>query len=505
MESHLNRFGSFLIVIILSICFFSIHGFFSNMKSGIINGDGLGYYSYLPSIFIYDDPKQEFIQEKYSEHYNNPEAPVYMQVIDNKSVNKYFLGTAFLMSPFFLIAHLLSQLLNQPADGFTILYQYIIGLSSIFYIFIGLYFLGRLLRLYHANTLQILFIKILVVFGTNLFIMGTTEVTMSHAFSFSMIAGFLFYSKSIFEFNKAKHIIPLFLTLALIILIRPLNFMIVLALPFLAGNIQKLTRGFRFILRHYFLTLAGVLFAFIIISLQFLVWYKQTGHFIVYSYSTERFYFDKPNIIKALFSYHRGFFIYTPTFFLSLIGFIYLFRKNKFSAISLFTFLFFIVYVISSWHNWYYGGGFGYRPLIDYYALLSLLLLFSLNLFKQRKGKIIFIVLCTFTLLLNQVQAYQYRNSILHWNGMTRNKYWQVFLRTDVRWKFYIWDNPDQSEIHGRTVSTYFTDFEKSQNGWHGKSVLNIANKAHSGNFVAILDNKTEYSNTLIITDNSDL
>lgn len=501
MEIFLRRTGIFLISVILALCFFKVNGFFSNKKSEIIKSDGLGYYSYLPALFIYGDYTQEFLKKKFPNYYTNSGIPEYMQIIDGKPVDKYFLGTAVLMYPFFMTAHCLSFYFHQPTDGYSILYQYFMGLSAVFYIFLGIFFCDKLLRLYDANTYQSMFICALLVFGTNIFFYAVVEPTMSHAYSFALVTAFLFYSKKIFDNEDPRCIIPAFLSLSLVILIRPSNIMIILALPFLAGSLQKFLTAFRFIIRHYFFTLSGALIAFLIISLQFVMWYKQCGQFIVYSYTYEKFYLDNPNIVNVLFSYQKGFFVYTPLFFLSLFGFIFLFRKNKFASAALFLSLVLIVYVISSWHQWFYGASFGFRPLIDYFALFAILLLFALNYFRGRFMKIVFIILCLCTLCINQVQAYQYKNFILHWYYMSEYKFWRIFLKTDGKWNGYVWDNPEMIDIKGKNVKSIFSDFEKEDNQWSGSALLDVGKKAHSGKIVSAVDANTTFSNTLILTD----
>jgi hypothetical protein len=499
MELFLKRTGVYLIGILLAFSFFKVNGFFNNKKSEIIKSDGFGYYSYLPAMFIYGDYTQSFLPEKFPKYYNGTGIPEYMQVINNKPVDKYFFGAAVLMYPFFMTAHLLSIYFNLPADGYSVLYQYFIGLSAVFYIFLGIWFCNRLLRIYGATVFQSLFICLLLVFGTNAYFYATVEPSMSHAFSFAMITAFLYFSKEIFEYRKVKFIIPAFLALGMVILIRPLNLIIVLALPFLAGSFSRLLEGLRFLFKNYLHLFYGALFAFCIVSLQFVVWYNQTGQFIVYSYTYERFYFDKPHIFTVLFGYEKGLFIYTPLLVLSLAGFIYLFRKNIFSAISLMVFFFLLVYVMSCWHMWNYGASFGYRPMIEFFPLFALLLFFSLEVIKKKWVKFSFVLLCLFTIYINQIQAYQYRKFILHWDRMSSYKYWRVFLKTDNKWIGYVWDNPEPKDLAGPAVKKIFSDFEKPDIEWTGSSLLKIGEKAFSGTTVVALDANNMFSNTIVL------
>lgn len=494
-----RRIGIYLIIIILAISFFNINGFFNNKKSEIIKSDGLGYYSYLPAIFIYNDYKQDFLKQIFSNYYEHNGLPEYMQIIDGKPVNKYFFGVAILISPFFWLAHILSYFLNLPTDGYSILYQYCSGLSAVFYIFIGILFCDKLLRIYGATTFQSLFICSFLIFATNIYYYSVIEPIMSHSFSFGIISAFLFYAKSIIKFEKSKYIIPAFISLGLIILIRPFNVLIILILPFLGGGFNKIKESINFLLRNYYITILGTLFLIILISLQFIIWYKQNGHFINYSYKDEKFYFDNPNIIKALFSYHKGFFIYTPILFLTCSGFIYLFLKNCFKAFSLFIFFFILIYLMSCWHVWYYGASYGYRPLIDYYSLFSLLFLFTLKLLKNKVSKVGFFLLCLCTLYVNQIQAYQYRKYILYGNGMSYYKYWRVFLSTDDKWIGYVWDNPEVADYTGTTVSTFANNFEHQEEKWQPNIISDIGQNAFSGSKVTVLDSNNIFSSTLVI------
>ena len=503
MEFILRRFGVFLISVILVISFFKINGYFDNKKSSIIRSDGWGYYSYLPALFIYGDFSQGFVKENAEKYYTAVGVPEYMQKIGGKAVDKYFVGTAVLMYPFFITAHWVALYTGQPADGYSMLYQYFAGLAAIFYVFIGLYFCNRLLKKYNATTNQAFFIVAMIAFATNLFYYTVIEPTMSHAFSFSMISAFLYYAKDIFQNRRKESIIPAFIALGFVVLLRPYNGIVILALPFLAGSFKELVEGLKTIFRNYFSLLKGLLLFFIIISIQLVVWYIQTGHFLVYSYTYEKFYFDKPHLEQLLFSYRKGFFVYTPICFLALAGLIKLFQKRKFAAVSLFLFLIILFYTMSSWYMWYYGASFGMRPMVEYYGLFALLLLFVLKLLKRPFAVYGFAVLCLLLLVVNQVQAYQYRSFILHWELMSRYKYWKVFMKPGDEWKGYLWNNPEPSDIAGYQVSKFDFDFEKETS--HDSTIIDAGTKAHSGSRVVYTFEKNFSDSVITIRQGSGL
>lgn len=88
-------------------------------------------------------------------------------------------------------------------------------------------------------------------------------------------------------------------------------------------------------------------------------------------YQQESFILSQPNILKFLFSYQKGFFVYAPAFLVLLVaGTIRFVHKRAYwKLLSFYGALFGLVYVLSSWWVWFYGGSYGTRVMVDYYAL----------------------------------------------------------------------------------------------------------------------------------------
>jgi hypothetical protein len=109
-----------------------------------INGDGRGYYAYLPAIFIYHDLNFDFVKKTD----NVPEIFVgnFLNEKDGKKFDKYFIGVAVLLLPFFSIAYLLSVILGYSLDGYSQLFQYSVSFAALFYLTTGLFFIVRLLQ-----------------------------------------------------------------------------------------------------------------------------------------------------------------------------------------------------------------------------------------------------------------------------------------------------------------------------------------------------------------------
>ena len=219
--------------------------------------------------------------------------------------------------------------------------------------------------------------------------------------------------------------------LGIIVLIRPVNIIIIGAIPFIAGSYHGLKSGilakFSFIRSGIF----GALLFLLIVSIQLILYKIQSGDFFVYTYPGESFNFLEPNFFKTLFSYKKGLFVYTPITFVSLVGFLWLIKNRRYEALTLSLYLVLITYIFSSWWSWYYGGSFSQRAFVEYLPLFGLLLLFVFNLFKKKKWKIVFAGLICLLILVCQIQTLQYRYLQIHWSEMTKEKYWDTFLRID--------------------------------------------------------------------------
>jgi hypothetical protein len=242
---------------------------------------------------------------------------------------------------------------------------------------------------------------------------------------------FLYYARVFFTSGQPGVIPLLALSLGMIILIRPVNGLIIFALPFIAGNFKSLIGGLITAARNYKWLLTGILIVLAITSIQGVIYKISTGNFLVYSYQGEGFNFLNPHIADILFSYKKGLFLYTPIFLVSLTGCIYLWKSSRFSLLSWLAFFFLITYVFSSWWMWYYGGSFSSRVYVEFIPIFMILLAMSLHSIQKRTVKTAFVALLLALVVMCQIQTYQYRYYQIHWSDMTSEKYWEVFLRVD--------------------------------------------------------------------------
>lgn len=403
----------------------------------IIESDAKGYYAYLPAVFIYQDLNFGFFEqiEKQSAYPNLYYD--YRQRTEGKFINKYYCGTAVAQLPFFFIAHLHSWLANQPLDGYSKYYPIWVNIGAVAYLLLDLFFFGRILTFFDISNTQTTLLFFAVTFGTNVFVYTVLDPGMSHIYSFALMAMFMYYSMVLFrrfgrEEKDVKVSRGLFLLLSLllgmIVLIRPLNGLIFLATPFLSFKFERFKKATLTLFTNPKI-IFPCLFLFLgIVSIQLIIYKIQTGDFFIYSYAEEGFNFSDPHILDILFSYKKGLFLYTPLAFISLFGLYYLFKNNRYQFWSFTIFFFVLTYFLSSWWNWWYGGSFSSRVYVEYFPILFI----PLGLFlKKIKQKAVLWSVIIGLMIVCQIQVYQFRYYISHYENMTKEKYWDNFLRID--------------------------------------------------------------------------
>jgi hypothetical protein len=248
---------------------------------------------------------------------------------------------------------------------------------------------------------------------------------MSHVFSFALVSLVLWRFQVYRQQPLLREVVIIGLAAGLIILIRPTN-IIALLFPLIL-LIRDRNLSVQQWLVHGGMAIALILLA---VSPQLFYWKHMTGHWVVYSYTEEGFFFLDPEIWKGLFSYRKGWFVYSPLLFISLPGFILLFKKFRWEAIATLSTLVIALWVTFSWWCWWYGGSFGARPLIEFLPFMALALAFSLEwLLKQKNflkipGLLVISFLTVWSVFMNK----QYKSTIIHWDSMTKELFWKQFF-----------------------------------------------------------------------------
>lgn len=416
------------LVIITLITFFlciKIEAFKDYRWGKPISSDVIFYYEYLPATFIYKDLSLKFsdtASKEVREHI------WYVPLEDGSRVIKTTMGVAFFLAPGFFIAHELAPSLGYEANGFTLPYQLSILFTSVFYSVLSMLILTKTLRRYFVDWVVSLVLLTLVL-GTNLFIYITTEPGMSHVYSFFLFCCFIELTVSWYEKRTTGKTILLGLTFGLIALVRPTNILIgVFFLFYHVTSVDDLKQRFKHLVTNYFSILIMAIAAIACWIPQMLYWKQITGDYLYFSYSPgERFYFDRPQIIRGLFSYRKGWLLYTPVMAMAIAGIYYLWKKYKTFFWPLAIFLPLNIYIIFSWWCWWYGGSFGQRPMIDSYPLFAFPMAALIYQFRNSWKPAVIVVILGGFIYFNQFQSAQYRSGAIHWDAMSKEAYWKGF------------------------------------------------------------------------------
>jgi hypothetical protein len=391
----------------------------------IVIYDAIGYYSYLPAWFIYQDMDfgfQKAIEEKYySDHFK------YNYTLNYKGavLNKYPPGVALLQAPFFAVAHFFAD----EKDGFSKPYQIAVNMAGIFYFLAGALLCFSLLNRFKIPVLHQFWAVLATCFGTNLFYYVILEPGMSHVYSFFLVAAFI----NLILYIKSKNSTSPFslwllagIVFGLIVAVRYINFFSILLIP-VFFTLRELRTSFISFKAFLGFSVGTAL----VLAVPVFVFWNRTGEFFVDTYINEKFDFLNPHLFDFLFSYRKGWFLYSPVCLVGMIALLFLFWSKKNPVYGLvFSFVLFAAFLFSSWWSWWYGGSFGQRVMIDFYALIALSLAAALYNIRHSLWRRTFLVALIAFSLLNIFQTWQYRHGIIHWSDMNKAKYWNSFFLT---------------------------------------------------------------------------
>lgn len=425
-----------LSLVTLWLVFISISGV--NLKTRewenpirIIQDDVHLYYIYLPAAFVYHDPafgfflKEPDYQSKFwiSAH---PETGV--------RIPKMSMGMAMVYAPFFLFTHYIVMPLTGAAGGvYAIPYKVALVIASLLFLLLGLFMLRKLLLSYFDEA-AVAITLVVVAFGTNMLWYVTHEPAMSHIFSFALILLMAVQTQRWLAKPGLKQSLLLGLLFGLIVLIRPTNIifgMIILLMP--GEGTYRFGERLRFIFRHYTGMLVMVAGFLLIWAPQLAFWKFASGSWFYYTYGEEGFFFSRPQIFSSLFSWRKGWLVYTPLMLLAFAGLPFLFRRQRglFNLTAIMLVL--LTWVNASWWCWWFGGSFGNRAYIDGYGIFAFgVAAVAQAMFAQRFRalRIVFLLVTGFFVFLSVYQQWQYRQGLIHYVSMTRAVYFNSLFRT---------------------------------------------------------------------------
>ena len=454
----------------------------ADMPLRVVRSDVKGYYGYLQALFIRHDLGNEAYQWEYVRH------------TPTGTLNKYFCGTSLMMAPWFAIGHDIA--LGDPKaphDGLSIHEMRAVSIGAWVYLLIGLLALRALLLRLGIREGVVVWVLLAIGFGTQLMQYAALQPGWSHVHSFCVVSFFLLVVQRLVSGGSIWLSLMAAALLGLIVLIRPVNGLVLLAVPIVAGAsfVPLLKR----LWQHRPVLFLALAVGACVVSIQLLLWHTQIGKWFAYGYEGEGFHWDRPEVLKVLFGFRRGLFLWTPVLLLSLAGtlsFLGTYRRR-----AVWTLLYWTanVYIISAWWIWYYGSGFGARVFIDHYPVLALPMAMLLNTLGPRLWLFArFCISACCALLL--FQMWQYNTFILHHESMDRAKYMHTFLRWDDRYREQLGGNyqappfnPNRMEV----VLEESCDLENACVHWKGDGIRRTS-LAFSGSRACIIGPVMEYA-----------
>jgi hypothetical protein len=447
--------------------------------------DVYGYYLYLPATFIYNDlglEDREWIEQTRDKY--KPSSTFYQVTNgkENRQVIVYNIGYSFIYAPGFFIAHQLASMLDYEADGFSKPYQCSLEITAFLLTLLGLFLFRKIALHFFSDKITALLLVIILV-GTNYYFQVTYDGTMPHNILFTINCLIIWFTVQWHETKKTKYIVFLALFLGLATLCRPTELLWIF-IPLCWGVYDKSTffEKCQLIKKHFFQIALFSILLLSVIFIQFLYYKYATGYFKVLNLHSERFSFFDPYTYKFLFSYKKGWLLYTPIMIFGIVGFYFLFKANKNIWLGLFLFFIVNLYVTSSWECWWYAASFSQRPMVETYAMMLFPIGYFLNWLSESKKKWQSMLLfsCLFLLvLLNIFQTWQFLNSIIDAERMTKEYYWAVFGKTSLQKNERQYLSVDRNQ-------TIFPDYEDYNGTYFKKEVfhLNFENSTETKNII---------------------
>jgi hypothetical protein len=469
---HFSNFPSWSKLSLITACLFVLVFRSLHIEKQEITWDIFGYYLPLPAAFIYNDPllnDRAWVDELNDE--KGLTRTVYQITTTENGEPMYFFlfGMSFFYAFFFLIGHLCALAFGFPPDGFSDPYQISLVFGCMLYTFIGLFYLRKVL-LHFTSEKTTALVLLALVFGTNY----VHHMTLKNLETVNI----LFMLSTIVVWNtiqwhqtfKLKHCIAVILGVAFMAIVKPSEILFAL-FPLLYGIVgwksilQKIAQVFTY----WWQILFAIFLASLFVLPQLFYWHVKTGELLYDTYKNPGVGLDffNPHMWEVLFSYRKGWLVYTPIMIFSFVGFRQLLRKQKSLVLPIIVTLVATFYIVSSWTEWWYGAGFSIRPMITYYPILAIpfalfveSLLTKGMLLKWGVG-----ILALFMLFLNQFQWWQLRAGILDPYRMTKAYYWAIFLKGNV--------SSDQEKLMRVKRDFYEFDSFTDSTDYQSKTLIN--------------------------------
>ncbi len=415
------------ILIVFALLYYRIQ--YSDIKSPyplkVTTWDALGYYLYLPSIFIYHDVRELSWFHEIDEKYQLSGGKIYQfgRCKNGNQVFKYLGGVSIIEAPFFFIGHWIARYSDYEADGFSAPYQYSISFGILLYFVLSIFLLRSiLLRFFSDLTASVTLILLLL--ATNAINYTAIEPAQSHGPIFPLYVLVIFTT---IKWHQNPRIIWASLTgfiIGLATICRPTEgIMFLIPLLWNTQNKETAREKWELVRVHRSHLYYAFFFGLVGILPQLLYWKYATGSFIHDVGSAWDFL--TPHI-RVIIGWEKGWFIYTPVTVFFIAGMFFI-RKYPFRKAVIY-FCLINIYIIISWRHWRYGGSYSTRALMQSYPVFALAFGAFIQRINLTRWRYAFYILGAYLIFVNFFQIKQYYNTVLHFDDMNRRYYGRIYL-----------------------------------------------------------------------------
>jgi hypothetical protein len=379
-----------------------------------INGDGHGYHGLLVGLFLRGNPA------------NAPINPAFFTPAGNGHVIQYTAGASLMQAPFFLVARAVASVRGTDDDKcLGIEHQIGVVLAAMSWSMLALWLLALTLLRAGITDRIVAYVLLLLGLGSGLIHYAVIAPALAHAYGFAAVSWCLFEAQRAWQ-GRSGAWPRLAVALALAVLVRPTLGILAFALPVVAltdeGRFAEAIRPKKIALA----ALAGLG----LLGVQSLLWKLQCGAWLADGYAGEGFRWWQPRIWSVLFGARKGLFFYWPALLLMLPALAWALARKPRAALPVAIGFAALVYVTSAWWNWYYGHGYGMRPLLDALPVAGVLIGGWMHALAARMRTVL-MAIASPLIALQLFHAWQYEAGILHPFNMDKEKYALVFLRGD--------------------------------------------------------------------------
>ena len=372
-----------------------------------IFADGAGYYAHLVNLWDADAIQTMSI----SEEAKNGNAFVINRDLGLLET-KYTMGTALLLSPFYLLGKVCNEIFGLNNSIFSKYFCNWVCVGACFYLCLALFFMQRSIIRIKDDWLVATITPLLLLLVTNLMFYVTDKNCYSHLYSFFCLSAIIYFTQ---EAKHEKYMMNMNIAIimaAFAIICRPTNAIMLLIIPFTGMHKSNMKWHLIHLFKNLSKLLPGVVIASGIIFIQLDYWKAISDSYFLYSYGDEGFTnWNKPPILYFLFSTNNGWLTYSPFIIICLYALIQSVRKKLADSMLMLFVLTIGLYIQASWWCTNFGCSYGMRAMIDFYPLLSMSLavfLFEV-IYGQKKWKQYLVIFLTLTFLyINFDMLYYY-------------------------------------------------------------------------------------------------